>query len=285
MALVVARVDGLVTVQDEGRPGSMHRGVPAGGPIDPRAFGAATSAVGASTALEITGRVELVARDAAEVAVDGEGRRALAPGEVFVAASERGRRVRYLAVAGGFDVPLALGGRGTLLVAGVGGFAGRPLARGDVLAIGEAPRSAPSPPPPPGPATPMARDEVVVRVVAGPDPEHFAAGALDALARAAYLARAFDRTGARLEGPPIPRSGAGPSRSAPMVRGAIQVPPDGAPIVLGPDHPTTGGYPVVAVVVPDDFGLVEQASPGGRVRFVVVTLGGSSSTSVRASEA
>ena len=84
------------------------------------------------------------------------------------------------------------------------------------------------------------------------------------------VGRSADRTGVRLEGPTLERGRPGEIPSEGMVAGAVQVPPDGQPIVLLRNHPTTGGYPVVAVV--DDLGvdLLAQAAPGAVVRFAVM---------------
>jgi allophanate hydrolase subunit 2 len=103
-------------------------------------------------------------------------------------------------------------------------------------------------------------------VIAGPDA--FAPDALAALTSAPYrISPDSDRVGTRLVGPTIPQSPGEASR--PMVRGAIEIPRDGAPIVLGPEHPTTGGYPVLAVVASADLGRLFAVRLGGVVRFEV----------------
>jgi allophanate hydrolase subunit 2 len=118
-----------------------------------------------------------------------------------------------------------------------------------------------------------------LRVVLGPDLDVFDRAAVDALMTATFVVDArSDRVGTRLTGPRLDyaadstASGAGgtPSTgiSAPMVRGAIQVPPSGEPIVLGPDHPTTGGYPVIATVVRGHLGSLGGRRAGARVQFV-----------------
>lgn len=114
--------------------------------------------------------------------------------------------------------------------------------------------------------------EATIRVVPGPDPERFAPGALAVLLDADWTVLPdSDRAGLRLAGPAIPRRDADDARSAPMVRGAIEVPAGGGPIVLGPDHPTTGGYPVIAVVARADWGLAGACVPGAVLRFRAVT--------------
>ena len=249
--LVVQKALGPALVVDGGRAGRMHEGVPAGGPLVRPALAAANVAVGngaAAPALEVHGRLELVARSAVRLADDAGRVAALAPGDAFEVAPGGRSRCVYLAVEGGLDVPRVLGGAGTLLVAGLGGLEGRPLRKGDVLAVRSAPRSedvvAGVMWRPASAATLAAEEEIVV--IPGPDLD---ATALEALAAAPFRVSATsDRTGTRLEGPPLPAEPTGTRRaSTPMVEGAIERTPSGL-IVLGPDHPTTGGYPVVGVV-------------------------------------
>jgi allophanate hydrolase subunit 2 len=102
----------------------------------------------------------------------------------------------------------------------------------------------------------------------GPRHEWFAPSALEALCGAAYtVTPASDRTGLRLAGPVLERSRAGELPSEPMVAGALQVPPDGQPILLLADHPVTGGYPVIAVLATADLGRAAQLRPGQQVTF------------------
>ena len=261
----IIAIAGLATIQDAGRPGRMHEGVPPGGAIVPdllsRANAAARNARG-EAAIEVFGGVTLTAHDSLLLAADdGVGRR-LRAGERWTLGAE-GKRVRYVAVRGGIDVPSRLGGRGTLLVAGLGGQDGRALRRGDVLSIGSA----------------IERDDPLagvpdlnapIRVVPGPDRERFAESALQMLLASAFVVSSrSDRVGARLVGPALQRADGDAAVSGPMVRGAIQVPSSGEPIVLGPDHPTTGGYPVLATVVGADAGAVMGRPIGASVRFVL----------------
>src|SRR5579884_672456 len=156
--LDVASVAGLAAVQDGGRPGRMHEGVPPGGALVPELLARANLAVGngpTDAAIEVFGALTVAARAPVVVATDDGLARPLAPGEPWTVACGRAR-VRYLAVRGGLDVPLVLGGRGTLLVAGIGGHEGRPLRRGDALRVPAAPAfhvppGAPAPAPAPAP--------------------------------------------------------------------------------------------------------------------------------------
>jgi biotin-dependent carboxylase-like uncharacterized protein len=285
---VVDAVAGVVTIQDLGRPGRMHEGVPPGGPLVPELARAANLGVGndpGAALLEIVGRLSV--RAEAEpgeaptriiVAVDDAEPSELAAGAALSIAPSPRTRVRYLAVRGGVAVPVVLGGHGTLLAAGIGGLEGRPLRRGDRLRLG--PMPAPDLAEPasrrPGldPAPTLAADRPVM-VWPGPDEHRFYPGAFTALmAAAAQISPTFDRTGLRLTVAPEvaralrPRGLEAPS--APMVRGAIQVTPAGELIVLGPDHPTTGGYPLIGVVARGDQGRLAAMQPGTTVRFAPI---------------
>jgi allophanate hydrolase subunit 2 len=146
-----------------------------------------------------------------------------------------------------------------------------PLAPGRRLAVGSPPDREPAADvdvaaPEPPPVT-----DVVLRVVLGPRDDWFAPSAVDALTSQPWAVTAeSDRVGVRLAGPALDRADTGTSRELPseaVVRGAVQVPHSGQPLVFLADHPTTGGYPVLAVVVDDDTDVLAQLRPGERVRF------------------
>jgi biotin-dependent carboxylase-like uncharacterized protein len=201
--------------------------------------------------------------------------------EVAVTMPARGLR-GYFAVAGGFDVPPVLGSRSTDALAGVG--PARPAA-GDALPIG--------PPPPWGehPATgpsgrPMvparagvssragtrAADPLPLTVDLGPRDDWFTDDAVRTFLGAEFtVAPASDAVGLRLDGPALARRRTEELPSEGVVRGSVQVPPDGHPIVFQADHPVTGGYPVIAVLHPAAADLAAQARPGDRIRFVLAT--------------
>ncbi len=279
MTLVVVRVLGLVTVQDGGRPGRMHEGLARGGALVPGRLIAANRALGnadLAPALEVLGKLVVRAEAAVELAGDaGHGPFVLAAGDELVVESEP-HRVAYLAVRGGIDAPLVLGSASVHLAAGLGA----PLAAGDVVAArsGAAPVAAPIAAPGRPARDAMARagtntreglEVVRIRVVAGPDAHAFAPDALAALVSSPYrISPTSDRVGTRLAGPVIER-GAAADRTCPMVRGALEVPRDGQPIALGPEHPTTGGYPIVAVIAEDDLDRFFSIRLGGRVVFEV----------------
>jgi 5-oxoprolinase (ATP-hydrolysing) subunit C len=271
-SIEIVAVTALATVQDAGRPGHMHEGVPHGGALVPELLARANAAVGNeayASAIEVVGALAVQARGGPVLVASDDGQvHTIERGETRSVAC-RGARVRYLAARGGIDVPLLQGSRSTLLVAGFGGHEGRPLRKGDVLAIGSSPARDVGLPPFP---TPLDLQSAI-RVVAGPDLDRFQASALGTLVGSAFrISSRADRVGVRLVGPPLARSErdrADSDVSAPMVRGAIQVPPSGDPIVLGPDHPTTGGYPVIATVVRADLGNLMARSPGSPVHFTL----------------
>jgi allophanate hydrolase subunit 2 len=278
-SLVVVRALGLVTVQDLGRRGHMHEAVPPGGALVAERLIAANRRArnpDHAPAIEVLGELVIRAERPLEVATDTTAARALAAGEELAVTSEP-RRVAYLAVRGGVAAPLLFGGHGALMCAGLGGlvrtgqsFASAEL--GEVVARRSAGSSA-------GrtttAATPRALRAVEpagpidapIRLLDGPDPASFAPAALAVLLASEYrVLSSSNRVGTRLEGPALPRSNA-PEVSRPMVIGAIEVPRDGKPIVLGPEHPTTGGYPIIAVVASNDLGRLFSIRPGGSVRF------------------
>jgi biotin-dependent carboxylase-like uncharacterized protein len=278
--LLVVRAGPLTTVQDLGRRGVAHLGVPRAGALDRPALVAANRLVGndpGAAALETTlggvslravGRVRIAVTGApAPVRVDGRpaawGTAVTVPagGLIEVDAAVSGVR-SYLAVAGGITVPPTLGSRSADLLSGLGPA---PLAAGDRLPVGPpSPRSAPDLVPLPGPPA-----ELVLRLRLGPRTDWFRPGAITGLARARYtVAPASNRVALRTDGPPLERARTGELPSEGMVLGAVQVPPDGLPVVFLADHPTTGGYPVVGVVPPDDLPAAAQARPGTPLRFL-----------------
>ncbi|WP_432028111.1 biotin-dependent carboxyltransferase family protein [Streptomyces sp. 1222.5] len=282
-ALVVVRSGALTTVQDRGRPGYAHLGVPRSGALDPPAAAVVNRLVGNppdAAVLETTlDGCAVRPRSTVTVAVAGApcpvrvaGRPAAwgAPvlvreGELLeVGAATAGVR-GYLAVSGGIAVEPVLGSRATDLLSGLGPA---PLTDGTVLPLG-----APAGPPARVDGVPQPRPPagLVLRVTPGPRADWFTAGAVRTLTTRGYrVSPASNRIGLRTDGPPLERARPGELPSEGMVLGAVQVPPDGRPVVFLADHPTTGGYPVIAVVRAGDLPAVAQALPGTPVRFVPV---------------
>ncbi|BDH57589.1 hypothetical protein MTP03_25280 [Tsukamurella sp. PLM1] len=172
-----------------------------------------------------------------------------------------------VAVRGGVDVAPVLGSRSTDTLARLGPD---PIAAGDVLPVGRAPRAAVGEPET-VPAVPDGRSPTVLDVALGPDADLFPDGAWGHLLSAVWeVTPNGDRVGVRLAGPPLDRAG-GEVQSQALVPGAIQVPPSGQPVVFGVDHPTTGGYPVLAVVAERHLGRLAQVPIGAAVRFRVTS--------------
>ncbi|MEU7027243.1 biotin-dependent carboxyltransferase family protein [Streptomyces sp. NPDC046275] len=281
-AVCVVRAGALTTVQDLGRPGHAHLGVPRSGALDPGAVRLVNRLLGDppwSAVLEttLTG-CAVRPRRAVTVVVGGApcpvrvDRRPAAWGApvrvgagqlLDVGAPVRGLR-SYVGFGGGIAVEPVLGSRSTDLLSGLGPA---PLADGAVLPLGPA---APAVPPgadaPPWPGPP---ETLVLRVRLGPRDRWFTGAALGALATRVWrVSPASNRIGLRTEGPVLERAVPGELPSEGMPLGAVQVPPDGRPVVFLADHPTTGGYPVVAVVREEDLAAAAQAVPGTPVRFV-----------------
>jgi biotin-dependent carboxylase-like uncharacterized protein len=273
-------------VMDQGRPGLGALGVPVGGAADPGALAAANRLVGndvAAAGLEIT-------RTGPTLRFQAGGVLALA-GARFAATRGRGAAVAWyetmvfgagetlilenaevgsrcwLAIRGGLAVPQVMGSRSTNLPTGFGGFQGRPLRAGDLLeavsVVGDVRLLRARPPFPSRPDAPL-------RVVAGPQARLFDDGGLAAFFGGVYqVDQASDRRGLRLSGPRVTGTRAElPSQG--VLPGAIQVPLDGQPIILGWDGPVTGGYPVIAGVVSVDWPRLAQLQPGDAVRFATI---------------
>jgi antagonist of KipI len=293
MSILVVRPGMLTTVQDLGRFGHQHEGVSVGGAMDGPALRLANALVGnpeSDAALEVTLMgPTLEFQDDAVISITGADLSAMLDNRpipklraVKVEAGSQltfGERVNgcraYIAFRGGIDVPMVLGSRSTYLRARMGGFNGRALAKGDVLAIGDADAGAGNLVPPMlMPAAP--RDDVTVRAMRG---RHF--DALSIASRAAVfsadaepfrISAQSDRMGYRLDGPPLVLQHSMEIVSEPVAFGTVQLPARGSPIILMADRQTTGGYPRILQVASVDLPLLAQAAPGTRVRFSEISL-------------
>lgn len=297
MSLAIVRATGLVTIQDLGRRGRMHEAIPPGGALVPELLVVANRAVhnpDHAAAIEVIGKLVVRADAPITVATDRIAAHVL-HGELAIESEPR--RVTYLALRGSVAAPLVLGGRGALLCAGLGTL----LRAGMTLHADHAPVHHPVEQHPARPVDPdemgdagtipevdrspdafAAEDDELepeepgvgighagpIHLIPGPDRDAFTELALATLCAAPYtISPASDRTGTRLVGAPLPRRADYQEVSRPMVIGALEVPRDGAPIVLGPEHPTTGGYPVVAVIAAADRGRFFATRIGGSVTF------------------
>jgi biotin-dependent carboxylase-like uncharacterized protein len=277
----VVRPGPLATVQDLGRPGRAHLGVPRSGAADERAFRLANRLVGnpeGAAGVELTfGGATLRFHGGAWIAVtgapvplriDGRAYGTNAPchvkdgAVVEVGTPSCGLR-SYLAVRGGVVVDAVLGSRSTDLLSGLGP---PPLSPGDLLPVGPAEGFdditvdvAPVSPPPTAP---------ILRIIPGPRDDWFTADAMATLTSTPYEVSAeSNRVGVRLTGPPLVRARDGELGSEGMATGSVQVPPSGLPIIFLADHPTTGGYPVVAVLTSASVADAAQLRPGQSLRF------------------
>lgn len=285
--IVVHRPGLLTTIQDLGRPGYAHLGVPHAGAVDVASLRLANRLVGndeSAAGLEITlvgpelvcDSPTYVALTGAEVAAAVEGRavamnaaHCVPAGAVLSIGSVTAGVRTYLGVRGGIDVPPVLGSRSTDTLSGLGP---PKLAAGSELIVGSAGQAEPWEEVAP---TRPAEMEPVLRVTPGPRDNHLATGAVDTLCRTIWTVTSkSDRTGVRLEGRPLRWRQQRELRSEGIATGAIQVPRDGQPIVFLANHPTTGGYPVIAVVTAADVALAAQARPGTALRFRAVALPG-----------
>ena len=301
MTVHVRQAGLLTTVQDLGRPAWQHIGVPVGGAMDQVAHRVANMLVGNddnAAALECTlGGIALQFSEPTLVALAGHAitasldatpipgwRPFLAPRGALLVIHDGCRTT--IAFAGGIDVPLVLGARGTSLRAGFGGFHGRALRRDDHLTLGAptetgarilgqldarsrivANWSAGMSVRPPYTATPL------LRIIEGPE-----CALLTRASRNAVLGDTFrvsndsDRMGFRLTGQPLALSTTREMLSSGVTAGTIQLPPGGAPIVLMADRQTTGGYPRIGDVIAVDLPLLAQLRPGDGLRFGLVGL-------------
>jgi antagonist of KipI len=286
----------LATIQDLGRPDAAALGVPRAGACDSLGLAAANLLLRSELglpAVELTGGLPalhavedtVVAMVGADIGfrIDGGGPWIRAGTSVFLragasmlatAAPTAGLRT-YLALAGGIDVPRVLGSGSTSLAAGFGGLDGRPLRAGDVIRAVDVERRAGAGHawPGPGPASGVERaaGAITLAVTDGPHTAELARASEAILAGTWQVADSADRTGIRLApldgGSPMPTTHEHPVDSFGLAWGAIEVPPDGAPIILLPDGPTVGGYPVPLVVATVDLPRLGQLRPGDRVRF------------------
>jgi antagonist of KipI len=286
MSLVVHRPGLLTTVQDLGRWGYQSAGVPVTGPMDTWSQRLANLVLGNpenAPVLEVTVTGPLFECDAdVWLAITG------APFGIRVGQEDvRSPRVlhagagttidlleclagtrAYIAVPGGFDVPVVLGSRSTDLRGGFGGCAGRAIRSGDRLQHGAASvrvrarevRTAAEAP---------ARDVVTrLRVLRGPWQDPRADRVFAQLLGGSFrISSRSDRMGYRLEGGAVDRLTTASLITAPTTMGLVQVPPSGEPILLMADRQTTGGYAGVAVVIAADLPRAGQLGPGHSIAF------------------
>jgi antagonist of KipI len=290
MSLVVHRAGLLTTVQDLGRWGHQSAGVPVAGPMDSWSHRLANSALGnpdSAAVLEVTvigpsiecevGTRMAITGATCPITIDGEHVRspllleAAAGTTIDIGECHPGTRA-YVAVAGGFDVPVVLGSRSTDLRSGFGGHAGRAVHARDRLHYAAAPVN-PAVRELPNAAVGPTRDGITrLRAMRGPAEGPAADRAFAALTRESFrVSSQSDRMGYRLDGGAVAAGTTASMVTAPTTMGLVQVPPSGAPILLMADRHTTGGYAAVAVVITADLPLAGQLGPGHAITFEACT--------------
>ncbi|NQX12053.1 biotin-dependent carboxyltransferase family protein [Microbacteriaceae bacterium VKM Ac-2855] len=284
MSLRILVPGAMTLIEDLGRPGFGAVGVGRSGAMDRSSFTTGNRLVGNpqdAAGLEILGAgLEVHFQSGAWFAITGARGVALLDGRLVdwalprwapvgsvlaFGSVERGLR-RYLAVRGGIDAPTELGSRSTDTLSGLGPPR---LRAGDVLPSGIASTPVPvidwMPLDPPGPAP---GETTALAVRRGPRLDWFAPDAWQRLLDTTWtVSPQADRRGIRLMGEPLRRAGTGELASEGMIAGAIQVPPSGEPVIFGPDHPATGGYPVLAVVASRSLDALAHLTPGESVHF------------------
>jgi biotin-dependent carboxylase-like uncharacterized protein len=262
-SLEIVDVGWSTTIQDQGRRGLAHLGVPTAGAIDGGLAALVNRLVGndaRAAVLETAGGLTVRASGAVLVATSGElAPRALAAGEELTVPVDSDRTWSYLAVRGGVDVAPVLGSRSHDTLSGIGP---EPIVVGGLLPVGADPATAVT-----VDIAPQRARPVRIRVWPGPRIDWFEGARSTRLTMDAWTVENVSRVGLRLAGPAVRRVLDHELVSEGLVAGAIQVPPDGQPVVMLADHPTTGGYPVIAVVDPDDLAALAQRRVGSVVRF------------------
>jgi biotin-dependent carboxylase-like uncharacterized protein len=284
-ALEVLATGPLTLVQDLGRPGLGAVGVGRSGAADRGAFRLGARLLAqeySAAALEVTfGGLEVRARGHLMVALTGAEGPATVDGRCVDFRSpvqlRDGQILRlgvptvglrtYLSVRGGIDVPPVLGSRATDTLAGLGPS---PVQVGDLLPVGAPPPRFPCVDVAPG--APVSAETLLLHALPGPR-DDWLADLADLAATAWTVSSRSDRAGIRLEGAPLQYAQSRVGQELPsegVVRGALQIPAGGQPVLFLADHPVTGGYPVAAVVVASDVDRAAQARPGQQVRFALL---------------
>lgn len=253
------------TIQDLGRHGLAHLGVPRAGAVDRRAHALVNRLVGNpadAATLETTRGLVVEALRAVIVATSADGvRHTLRAGERLRVDAAPFGMWAYLAVRGGIDVEPVLGSRSHDTLSGLGPPA---IVSGIELGVGDDPLTDLV-----ADHAPLRQPEQLVRIWEGPRLDWFSGGLVVLTSRHWLVTSDVGRVGVRLAAGIFPLDPSVPLQmpSEGLVEGAVQITPSGGPIVMLANHPTTGGYPVIAVVDPDDVAIVAQARPGSTLRF------------------
>ena len=287
--LTVISPGALSTIQDEGRYGYMSTGFSPGGAMDSYSMKIANilvgnapgdgviemTMIGASVKFDCTTVIAVTGADM-EPDINGKSIKMYSSVEVQSGdvltfhAAVSGMRC-YLAVAGGFDLPIVMGSMSTNLKCAIGGFEGRKLMRGDEIPlrcsvshelIGR--RKIPEPE--------KNGDSIVVKVMLGPQDDYFTDKGIETFLSSEYtVSDKSDRMGVRLEGEAVENKNGVDIISDAIATGAVQIPASGTPIIMMADRQTTGGYAKIATVISADLRKIAQARPGTKIRFEAVS--------------
>jgi biotin-dependent carboxylase-like uncharacterized protein len=281
--ILIEATGALATVQDLGRPGLAHLGVSPSGAADRAAHRLANRLVGnpeSDATIEVTmGGLAIRGTRMAWVAVTGAPTSvlvndrpsashsliALPPGDRLVVLAPAYGVRNYLAVRGGILAAPVLGSRSTDLLSGLGPS---PLQPGNELFVGR-----PGPPLPGVDLAPPSQPRKTLSITAGPRRDWFTDQAWDELISRQWTVSAeSNRVGVRLTGPALTRRITAELPSEGLLRGAVQVPASGEPLIFLADHPVTGGYPVIAVLTDRDADHAAQLRPGEHLRLTPTSL-------------
>lgn len=289
MSMTVISAGPLSTIQDKGRFGYLQYGFSPSGAMDLPAMRMANILVGNAPddgVIEMTLMgMEVRFDSCCVIAITGGDMSPVLNGEpcpvyrsvdvcegdvLSFSVAKSGLRT-YLAVGGGFDLPMVMNSLSTNLKCKIGGFKGRKLEDGDVIPLRQSygvdlfgQRALPVPT--------IGRDEITLRVVLGPQDSMFTQKGIDTFLSCPYLVTAqSDRMGIRLDGESIESSDGVDIISDGIATGSVQIPASGTPIILMSDRQTTGGYAKIATVLSSDLSLLAQARAGTTVRFSAVT--------------
>ncbi len=281
----------LTTVQDMGRTGYQESGMSVSGVMDQRSTAIANILVGNDeneAVLEVTlmGPMITFTEDNI-IAITGANLVPKINGKDFpmyqavlvhkgdsmnFAGMTSGSRA-YIAVAGGFDIPVQMGSKSTNLKSKVGGYQGRKIGGGDEIEFSAPKTTLPNMDKRKVAPEDFSQTEKDIRVVMGPQDDCFTEKGIDTFLNNTYtFTNESDRMGCRLEGEIIEHKNGGDIITDGIAFGAIQVPSHGQPIIMMADHQTTGGYTKIAGVISVDLPLVAQSRPGYKVNFKKVTI-------------
>lgn len=283
--LTITKADFFASIQDMGRRRTQHLGLAQSGVADEYSFFRANYLVGnapTSPVIEIINGLFSITTDSpVTMALTGADMSArvnnaplspwqsfvLMPGKVLELKNSTGKGLySYLAVRGGFDIPLCFNSASTVEREGLGGYRGRKLADGDIVSTVLDRPLCPTLATPPDQIPQFGRP-LNLRLMAGYDHDHFPEQSRDTFYSSEYVVSSkMDRTGIRLEGPPV-IWGQGDILSKPVALGVVQITNDGTPVLLMRERQSTGGYPMLGVVSRLDLSRLVQAFPGTPIRF------------------